>query len=126
MKKTNPNELAVLISSAADCSFSESDVRETVEGVLVRSRIKFVEAGGPKQDGFPWLLVITTCSPDDGLWSVRIDFVGENADGYRYRYGLFGYGASGTYSDNPNYILDTVRQNTERAVTDYLKANFDL
>ena len=127
MVKENPDELMVLAFSTISCPVSGEIAYSTVEGVLTRSRIKaipFTEAS-PEAE-FPWLLVFLGCGDDRVLCSADVDFLGQEINGFRFRYGIVGYGVHGYCDNDPDRLLDQLRDGVESAITDYLQANFDL
>jgi hypothetical protein len=126
MKKANANELVTLVVPGKDCPASVDEIQETVSGVLIRSRIKRVAQAPTRENAagtFPWLMIAVRCTDD--LFAFDIDFVEPDTEGFLDRLGLIGYGTSGTNADREDF-LNSLRQDVERAITDYLKANFDL
>jgi hypothetical protein len=80
--------------------------------------------GRGRPSNTPWLLVAANC--DDARFDISVDFIVEDFEGFRHRAGLLGYGSSGTHADDSKYVLDAIQEAVEAAITDYLKANFDL
>jgi hypothetical protein len=128
MKKANPNELVLVIFGPnGECPASRESLHEAAKGVLTRSRIKAIEETPPAEKAestFPWLVVGIGCQ--DGLYEVGVDFIVQDATGFRHRAGLFGYGSHGTHGNSGPHLVNSVRNDVEAAITDYLKANFDL
>jgi hypothetical protein len=121
---TNPNGLATWVVVSDKCSgLSMAEAEEAVKGVLVRSRIKPLDT--PKDGERLALWVSIDCLDAHTAFNVQVDFV-RGANGSIVRGGLVGYGIFGTYAGDKNFLLASVKQSTEKAVTDYLKANFDL
>lgn len=106
------------------CPFSIEEAYAVVEGVLVRTRIQPI-----KWTPIDTVLLQsdTQCEAYGDLWIYRTDmnfaFVdGETSIGSRY--GANGYTSFGLVDHEK--IKAAIRSATERAITDYLKANFDL
>jgi len=121
MKRENPNELAVSTGADDECGFSDRKLRETVDGVLIRSRIK--PLGLSESPGWFVLMVNVDCAQE--VFRITIDFADE-IDSDLTRLGLIGYGSYGVYAGESDYLLRAVTRRVELAITDYLKANFDL
>lgn len=121
LKRENPDELATLVFVAEECRVSAERAIETVHGVLIRSRIKPLDYG--TSPGYFALSVIVNCLGKTAF-AVQVDFLDQIA-GSRVRYGT-GHGTFGTYGDDPEYVVSAIKTSTERAVTAYLEANFDL
>ena len=127
LKKDNPNELGWLASAASECPMTDDEVAEVLKGVLIRSRIKPV----PLTDGLG-IYVDVVCygvnSSTQYAFSIDVDFVDKlQVEGWlvpiRYMYGD-GYDAIGI--QNKEALMQATKDSVERAITDYLKANFDL
>jgi hypothetical protein len=127
MKKANPDELVTLVVPGKDCPASVDEIERAVSGVLVRSRLKRIDRA-PNRDNavgtFPWLMISLRCTAD--LYAFDVDFVASDADGFLDRLGLTGYGTAGTNANSTEVFLGALRKNIEAAITDYMKANFDL
>jgi hypothetical protein len=122
LKHSNPNELGVAAAAGSGCALSDNELLDTVQGVLIRSRIKPVDYR--KSTGFFGLNVAVECSNKTQAFDVRVDFM-DNINGWPIRIGD-GYGTFGTFAGNKSYLLMAVSHAVETAITDYLKANFDL
>ncbi len=122
MQKPNANELYVtlVVYPGAGCPVSRDQVDAVLSGVLVRSRIKRVDSVG---EG-PGLSVVVDC--EGRIFDIDIDFFSRTAQGLWDRLGMISYGTHGTYGADSEYLLNAVREGFESAITDYLKANFDL
>lgn len=127
LKKDNPNELAV-IARTYNCPVSTTELQDLAKGVLIRSRIK--PLGG-------W-------TPSVVALYAYIDCI-KPADVYVFRYDLyFARFSDSPFSDDPvithtplwdysnvgigqaSFITESIKLAIEEAITDYLKANFDL
>jgi len=123
-KQENPNELAYFLLVHPDCPVTEEEGESILEGVLVRSRIKPLVR--PAWVSRPlYLSVSLECiKPKNNNPVFQIiarfgDVSGEIPIFYFPDYGFFGIG--------PKDSMKTAFQGrVEAAITDYLKANFDL
>jgi len=128
LKKENPNELFAVTVSTEHCPISVVDLDELVNGVLVRARIKKKSAWAENE---LLLSVEIGCKLlSDSMWAFRYDVF----------YSRFSLDTSGnlietTAIDGKHYGIGTkdedgmrsaIRELVEDAITDYLKANFDL
>ena len=130
LKKDNPNELYALIAIEGEgkCSISYKELHATVNGVLVRSRIKPLLAWTSNEVS---LLVHLNCFSGTGKtqiyvakiqlsrFSVHESGVNLVTTSLEDSFGFFG-------NDTKDGILSSVREGVEGAITVYLKANFDL
>ena len=129
MEKENPDELALLIGVDEDCSVTEDAVRDMANGVLIRSRIKPLDWARVLE---PFgLRVSIDCTPDSVVFMILVDFIDQlpipdHSGLFDIRFARTGYTSFGTTSGDAEYILNAAKRNVERAITDYLKANFDL
>ena len=118
-KKDNPEGLHFFAVANDDCFVSNEVLEETVEGVLIRSRIKPLRDFEP-----PPMLTLTVklnCMSSENstqLFAYNIQYllpiglmVSDN------EYGAFG-------SANKETILNSLKGNIEQAITDYIKVNF--
>jgi hypothetical protein len=125
MKKNNPEELFYNVAVDDDCPLSENSLNSVVGGVLTRSRIKV-------KDGFEegeLVLTVNLACVDDGevdIFDVTIRFDRLSIRGDELiachvfsDYGTFGQGRR-------DFIQTSVKEGVENALTDYLRANFDL
>ena len=74
MMRGDPNDLPVLFLSSPNCPSDAMIIRNTAEGVLVRSRIKplsFLISGGR---GFPILAIEVAC--EGTAYRIDIEFLG--------------------------------------------------
>jgi len=125
MKKENPGVLATVVVNNG-CPDSEETYRNAVAGVLVRSRIRPVESVN-EVDGYFYLQAELLCyeipevagryaasvSVTFGRVSVPIDIA------FPRRRWMMG-------TNSRDSVLDGLIKRTEAAISDYLKANFDL
>jgi hypothetical protein len=124
LKQSNPNTLGYYVNAGDEClGVSSAELQEVVEGVFIRSRIK------PVQDfNQPiYLNVIMDCMEANSGNFVAVDFSIRFAR-YNPKPAIlydWGYGAVGTASSK-NFLLDQSKQMVEQAITDYIKANFNL
>ena len=131
MKQENPNELRLWVFVEDDCPFTQSDARSLAEGEFLRARIK------PTKDLKFYLDVDVSC-----LKRSRVTGASQTFSGYAI-YADILFGTTGTFAtqgmsyNTPNHsVLLTGRTNSaqffkngieeqiEKALTDYLKANF--
>ena len=126
MKKENPNELGSVHRVSPLCGISENEIRELINGVLVRSRIK----PGYDVSGLHLFVDLQCGEKDIGTsyaWAVDVEFasrlVGRDSS-IDFRYGYFGNSTFGV--GDKQDVIAIAKRNIERTITDYLKANFDL
>ncbi len=129
MKKENPNELGVFVFVTKRCPMTDSELRELLEGVLVRSRIKPVSWVA----GDIYLDVDLDCTQSQSsnhvIFNFVIDFTGvallEGKGNVPVRFGKFKSG--GVFgSASLNEAKQAMKVQIESVITDYLQANFDL
>lgn len=121
MRKDNPGELSVDTDVTEPCEISEQQLRETVEGVLTRSSITPIEFG----ESPVWLgLQVNVDCLGTSMFAIRVDFV-DAIDLVAVRYGTLGYGSFGAHDGDSDVVLSGVTRQVERAIADYLIANFD-
>lgn len=121
---SNPNELPIFIGIDDDCTLNKSSAESITKGVLVRSRIK------PLGDDH-WILrefylkaAITCLKSSNGtqIFSLNVHFGKVTNNGFFLfdrDFGIFGRG-------DEESIEDALKESVERAITFYLKANFEL
>lgn len=124
IKVENPNQLAYFVGTNEECPINKETLNDTVDGVLIRSRIKLL-----KEDIFVpgriYLSLNVSCLKQkqrNPIYSIQLHFA-------RYQpypailidkdFGSIGIGPS-------DFILRSVKETLERAVTEYIKANFNL
>lgn len=127
--KQTPDDLGYWVFTGSDCPFSNEDVERLVDGVWVRSRLRSSDSYL-----FELHLQITVLCLDRGeanpIFNHDVFFVPARPDTFNefltttryvldYNFGTFGVGPS-------EYILQSVKESVEEAVTEYLRANFDL
>lgn len=131
MKNEDPNSLYFHYSQDRLCPGSYEDA---VAAALVRSRIKREEHWIPGELVLYVNVVCMATKPASGFaYSIDVRFgrffinPKDPTDIEIALYGPSNYGVIGTSSkDGGRFIRDTVRNSVESALTDYLKANFDL
>src|SRR5687768_8956093 len=105
MKRAKPNELPVFLLPDDSCPADASAVWETVEGVLVRARIKpimFYDKDDPTT--YPMLSVTVSC--DDKTSAIDVDFLGQDAGGYPFRFGVYSpYSRHGSHGGDAEFFL---------------------
>ena len=129
MKKEDPNSLYLFHSQNDDCPAS---FEAAASGAFVRARIKRKESWTQGELALTVDVQCVEIKPSLGFaFSTEIYFgrfaIDRTVAG-GYQFMLFShprYGSTGVASD-PRMIRDEVRDSVERALTDYLKANFDL
>ena len=122
-KQGNPNELAYLLFVDSDCPMTKAEAVSILEGVFVRSRIKPV-----REDWFTksvYLSVGLECvlvKNQNPVFKISVEFgyySGVIPVFYGARYGFFGIASKEMMSTSFQKCI-------ENAITDYLRANFDL
>lgn len=147
LKVENPSMLYVDYRQYGKCPFSLESIDVMIDGILTRSRLKrtpftaerFAKEIRREISGFR-LEVKTNCDDDDDAphnFNIKVGF-GEYATISRpwgnqqiwMYHDPYVYGASGTYDParepNISFLKNAIRESVEDALTDYLKANFDL
>ena len=128
LKKENPNELFAVSVATEHCPISIVDLDELVNSVLVRSRIRKKSAWAENELILSVEIGCTLVS--DSRWTFRYDVYfprfskresGDllettTIDGKHYGIG----------TNDEDGIRSAMRRFVEDAITDYLKANFDL
>ena len=133
MKKPNPNELWTLVVSDDECPASEQRVEQTVQDVLIRSRIKPLSKPNLEELDFLSLFVGLKCIPlmsgDSShgyIFVSNVWFVTEcNGHSVVHSADWGGIRAMRT-EDDAGFVLRNIREDVENAISDYLQANFDL
>lgn len=123
LKSKTPNELTYWIGVNDICPFEKESVESIVEGVFIRSRVKPIK--NVLSEGSIYLDITVDCL-DRGelnpIFKIDISFARWRpfpAVKFQKGYGNFGVG-------DRDFILQTVQRGVENAVTDHIKANFDL
>lgn len=141
LKKENPDQLYVAYSQFGKCPFEEPSIRTMIEGLLVRSRLKqtsYAEWVSQEPNLFQ-LDIGVHCDDDEEapyLFLVDTKFeeyvtVQRPAGSMQVFMSHFpGYARWGTFNprtkQSDNHLRNTIRESVEDALTEYLKANFDL
>lgn len=124
IKVSNANELAYFIEMSDSCPFTKDEVNKIAEGVLIRSRIKplkekiFV-------NGRIYLSLGITCiklNESSQVFHIKSEFgryIPEPAIIFDFPFDFIGIGPK-------DYIGQNFKNSTERAVTAFMKANFNL
>lgn len=122
LKKDNPDELAVFIYSDEDCPIKLDETIETVEGVLVRGRVKPVSLGTDHKlflDATIYCLKPAKANP---VYVISVNFSSITEQGvpiaYDFDFGTIGMGKK-------ENLEAKLRDLVEDAITVYLRANFD-
>ena len=137
LRKENPDQLYVSYDQYGDCPFSEQSIVSMIDGLLVRSRLKPISEKEWRNSDSTWfhLKVVVGCDDDNKapyIFDVSTRFCEEvtlQKPGERIRVfmeHIQGYGAWGTFNPDTDYLRNAIRESVEDALTDYLKANFDL
>lgn len=123
IKSSTPNELAYYVLVSPDCPVTEQETSKHIEGEFIRGRIK------PLQNQLDYnrvyLNVVIDCLKQESahpVFIVKMNFGKYNpkpAILFDKTYGQFGTGGK-------EFIINTYKKGLERAVTDYIKANFNL
>ena len=142
LKVRRPDTIKVLYAHGVDCPGDKDSIDERIDGLLIRSRLKRSNLPIDRFMGNPISLVVSTsCGNSPG--EVR-PFIYNVVAGFRetvkverelvhvitvvyhnpFAYGFFG--VVGTRGSLEEKVRQTVRDTVEKALTDYLKANFDL
>ena len=115
MKKDNPGELSVDTDVTEPCEISEQQLRETVEGVL--NSIQYYVDRIRRVTGMVGVA-------SERRLSGNIDVCDQCGFRRRDRSRL-GYGSFGAHDGDSEVVLSSVTRQVERAIVDYLIANFD-
>ena len=124
IKVDNPNQLAYWVFVDEECLTTKEGVEEIVEGVFIRSRIKPMK-NAIYGNGIIYLDVYIACLKREEDW-----FVYEISVYFARRVPvpsiLFdrSYGSLGIGGDTN--IAAAIKERVEIAITEYIKANFDL
>jgi hypothetical protein len=126
IKVDNPNELAVLAVPNEECPITKAELNKIVSGVLIRSRVKPLTGDAWYQNSL-YLKVKLGCLRKSETtrsqgYSLNINFgnaLVKQMYLYTYDYGSLGpQGKAG--------MTSVIKQHVEAAITDFIKANFDL
>jgi hypothetical protein len=127
IKVPNPNELPLLPTVSSGCkAMSVAELQAVAEGVLVRSRIKPLGLLDHLKDPakYPiYLSVSLDCFGDEPYnFNLRVAFGKAEPEplvAFEHPYGTYGRAPTAT-------IKSEAREELEKAITDYVKVNFDL
>ena len=123
IKQDNPNELAYYAESH-DCPITEDEVKGIVEGVLIRSRVKPL-GGDAIFSATLFLYINIKCiklESNNPIFDIQADFGQYKTMPATLYLGALGYTGIG----DKDYLTLEVKNAVERAMTAYIKANFDL
>ena len=124
MKKDNPDTLPGIVFIAPKCGVTTAEIREIVDGILIRSRLRPGDylTG---TDGLGFVVKVDCLNPIEHSASVQIDiYFVRNILG---RILLEAYPAYGSFGvADSEEVNKSIRDGVEDLVTDYLQANFDL
>ena len=124
IRKEHPDTLYFTQFVHPDCPVSEAKLREEVNGVLIRSRIRPGDYYTSTEElGFYLLLNCWEEQKPLVIFGLNVFFIrwldGRPLIEFHPMYGMIGRG-------NEESIKEAIRGQTERLVTDYLQANFNL
>ena len=122
IQSDTPDELHYYIGVSEECSVSLKEARTILEGVFIRSRVKPIE-GIPSRK--PYLNVNLNCLNVEGIspvFTINIHFAEQTDEAYILFDKSFSYFGIG----RKEFILQGMKSKIEDAMTEYIKANFDL
>ncbi len=129
MKQEDPNSLGLFVFVYGECPFSKDEVNEIAEGEFLRSRIS------PTKDMQLNLTLSISCLTEHfKSGEVRGVALASNLrfatriGGFHMLYEDPDYStvlAAGPQADDKQFLLDSLRNDVGKAVTDYLRANFE-
>ena len=125
MKKENPETLHSIVMVDTECPVSQTEVKEIVNGVLIRSRLRTGDLTDADEFGF---VVEIGCIKPKTItttltYKIDVDFI-RWVFNRPFLEALPSYGEFGR-GDKAD-IANGTQATVERLVTDYLQANFDL
>lgn len=132
LHKTNPNELFVDVGYGSDCKLPEEAIKNMIDGILTRSRVKRLTSAEwlDVNLDFDQLHMNVFINCDGHIFSNDVRFADlvqrPSITSVRLMLHYRPYGGYGIYNGDTEYLMDSVKESVERALTDYLKANFDL
>lgn len=123
VKVKEPDELSHFVYANKECPISATDLEELVNGVFIRSRIKPL----PKQiyEGQLYLQVAVQCLKLEGvnpIFDIGVHFGRYTPDPpilLDRDFGTTGIGGK-------DYLRSAIKEIVEQAITEYIKANFDI
>jgi len=124
IKVDNPNQLLYWAGADKVCPVTEGAMQEIIEGVFIRSRVKPVKEA-IFDPGSIYLDVSLSCLKREenwyvyhiGVWFSR--YSPTPAVKFDHNFGTTGIGAD-------TNITAAIKETVEAAITEYIKANFDL
>ena len=123
MKKENPETLSAVVAVGIECPFTETEAKEVVHGVLIRSRLR--PRDWSTETLFIGVAVDCLETTNSGLFIYDAD-----VSFFRWEFSRMLEEVTGDYSNfgigRRADILGSIRESVEGLVTDYLQANFDL
>ena len=121
IKVDKPNQLAYWVEVQKICPITQETVQKLVEGVFIRSRIKPL---GEKLEGISLDVELACIKMKDNRFVYKLEI-------YFSRYlplpavnFAMNFGAHGIGKDTD--ITAAIKEQVETAITEYIKANFDL
>jgi len=127
LTKDDPGTLYVTTSAEGDCPLSAKNLDKLVKGVIIRSRIKPAEGWNPHETALNVDLVCLKREGNSPVYESTVQFVKIhlNDDGMvLLTHMMEDYGSLGI--GDKSFVSQSLKDSTEAAITDYLKANFDL
>jgi hypothetical protein len=123
LKVDNPNELPVMADSGDDCLITDDEMIDIVSGVLIRSRVKPL-TGDEMFERPLYLYVGLNCYKEERYQTYNLRVYFGNASGkvdylVDQPYGTF-------RRDDKAGMTTVIKNSTEAAITDFIKANFNL
>ena len=118
----NPESFAYYVAVGSACPVVENEIRYLAETIIVRSRLSPVSEWSDSDRLY--LSIEVSCIDRDLLPPIFMSNIHFQIDHhvpiqFRRNYGQFGTG------DNAS-VNDSIRDSVERAVTDFIRVNFDL
>ena len=126
LKVDNPNQLAIYAEADGDCPITKNEMKEIISGVLIRSRVKPL-TGDEWSIHSLYFEVILNCfkkKPNEQLqiYALNAHFGNFSLNPpvwYQWPYRSFG-------RDEKEGLKSVIKSRAEEAITDFIKANFDL
>jgi hypothetical protein len=124
IKVKDPNQLSYFATASKACPLNDADLENIVEGVFVRSRIKPLSGPGflTAPVYFDLGVSCVTLENANPVFNIQVHFSRYRphpAIKYDFDFGTTGIGGK-------DFIKQSVKECVENAVTEFIKANFDL
>ncbi len=141
LKVENPDTLFVDYNQYGECPFGTESIEKTLDNLLVRSRLKRASLSHWLFNSTKFKLRIrVNCDDDDGRLSRLFNVSTSFREGITVQRPIGpvkidvdhvpDYDRLGVYTpdreQNTDFLKNAIRDSVEDALTDYLKANFDL